>query len=338
MVPEILIIDENSSRLKNLSVFLNHSQFLVSISSNGAEALNIAKEKSPKIILCSDENESMSAAQILSLSKNDQFLRGCIFIVYGINELSKYREYLDLGADDYLTTPLNMPALLQCLKMRWQIYSSRVNQTIEIKTDANSLDDLKQFATKTLVFETNQFIFNAGTPARYLFYLLEGKAKSRLLDEDGNELITSFFKKGDLMGFKPLIEERAYHKDGIALENCKVLLIPKSELLKLIDTKSEIAKSVIYQLSSQYTETEEDLLNVAYSNVKTRVAKKLLSIHSIELKETIEITREDFANLIGTSTETLVRSLTELRKEGLISTKGSKIFLKNIDKLKSAYQ
>ena len=90
-------------------------------------------------------------------------------------------------------------------------------------------------------------------------------------------------------------------------------------------------------LSDNIIEKEEQLVNLAYSSVRKRVANALLTLYKRyskdEVKFNISISREDLANIVGTATESLIRTLSDFKSEKLIDIKGSNITILNLNGL-----
>ena len=94
-------------------------------------------------------------------------------------------------------------------------------------------------------------------------------------------------------------------------------------------------------LSNEIQEKEEQLLKMAYSSVKKRVAEALIKLqkqyqqNSKDASFNISISREDLANIVGTATESLIRTLSDFKHEGLIEIKGSNITIVDINKFEA---
>jgi CRP-like cAMP-binding protein len=98
-------------------------------------------------------------------------------------------------------------------------------------------------------------------------------------------------------------------------------------------------KKFIKMLSDNIIEKENQLVNLAYSSVRKRVANALVTLfdrynQKPDEKFNISISREDLANIVGTATESLIRTLSDFKEEKLIEVKSSNITITNYDKLK----
>lgn len=116
-------------------------------------------------------------------------------------------------------------------------------------------------------------------------------------------------------------------------------MITKDEFLAIIYKNTEISKKVISLLSNDVIETQKKLIQFAYDSVRKRIADALVALfnkynNNNEATLTLNIGREDIANMVGTATETVTRVLTDFRQEKLIDVSGTAIIILNIDKLK----
>jgi CRP/FNR family transcriptional regulator len=86
-------------------------------------------------------------------------------------------------------------------------------------------------------------------------------------------------------------------------------------------------------LSKELGEKAVSITDMAQKSVRERIACSLLQLKEIYGQEPINLSREDFANFVGTATETLIRFLKEFKEEGLIDIQIRKVFILNSAKL-----
>jgi CRP-like cAMP-binding protein len=138
-----------------------------------------------------------------------------------------------------------------------------------------------------------------------------------------------------------LFEGGDYHETAIAMEDTEVAIIPKDEFQALIQKNRDVATNFIKMLSGDVQEKEKRLLQLAYASVRERVADSLITLkekrsESGDGSNKLVIAREDLANMIGTAKESLIRTLSELKKEGLVETDGQEIRIIDEDGLRRA--
>ena len=170
-------------------------------------------------------------------------------------------------------------------------------------------------------------------------FIQKGKVKTYRSHEYGKELITTLYKEGDFFGYTSLLEEKPYSETAEAMEDSEVCLIPKEDFFSLMYNNMHVMKTFVKMLSDNILEKEKQLVNLAYSSVRKRVAEALLLLQTRYEKDkeknfSISISREDLANIVGTATESLIRTLSDFKEEKLVEIKGSNITIIDAEKLK----
>jgi CRP/FNR family cyclic AMP-dependent transcriptional regulator len=125
-----------------------------------------------------------------------------------------------------------------------------------------------------------------------------------------------------------------------ALENAEVCFIPKNDFMQLVTANTSVAKKFISMLAKNTLEREEQLLKLAYNSLRKRIADGLLEVYSKfkvkqEDKPAIQFSREDLAQVVGTATESLIRTLSDFKHEKLIEIKEGKISILEEEKLRN---
>jgi CRP-like cAMP-binding protein len=253
-----------------------------------------------------------------------------------------------MGADDYITKPFDDVELLRAVESRLRRsemlkaeFSKNVEGLNNFFNQVKEIDELKKLSTerRIKIFKKKEIIFNEGNNPNYLFFLSKGKVKTFKAHEYGKELITSLYKEGDFFGYLALLEDKSYSETAEVLEDAEICLIPKEDFFALIYNNMSVMKKFIKILSDNIAEKEDQLVNLAYSSVRKRVAEALLLLQSRykDNKEgnfSISISREDLANIVGTATESLIRTLSDFKEDKMLEIKGSNITIINVDKLK----
>ena len=180
-----------------------------------------------------------------------------------------------------------------------------------------------------------------------LFFIDQGKLKFFRTDQSGNEYITALLGPGDFVGYVALLEESLYTETAEILEDASVICIPKADFLGLIFHQQDVANQFIRLLTGTLVEQQERLLKLAYQSVRKRVAEALLMVqrkfYSLEHGligavadnpyPAMTLSRDNWSHLVGASTETVIRILSDFRAEGLIDINASQITLLDMDKL-----
>jgi CRP-like cAMP-binding protein len=174
--------------------------------------------------------------------------------------------------------------------------------------------------------------------------VVSGKVKSWRMNEDGKELITGLFRPGDFLGYLSLLTEETYTENATALEDSEIAIIPKADFMTLLSQDRDVAYRFIRLLADNVQEREEKLLSLAYSSVRARVAEALLHLreryqeNAKDATFSINISRDDLAGMVGTATESLIRTLSEFKQEGIVEVSGREITILNVAGLERVRQ
>ena len=173
-----------------------------------------------------------------------------------------------------------------------------------------------------------------------MYFIVQGKVKTYKTNEDAREYITGLHKEGDFIGYLSLLENSQYADSATALEDSEICVIPKQEFFALLYSNLDIAAKFIKMLSNDVKENEERLLKLAYNSVRKRVAESLIMLYDNYQKDNngnfvIAVSREDLASITGASKETVIRTLSEFKDEGMVKIEGSKIMIAEEAKLRN---
>ncbi len=205
--------------------------------------------------------------------------------------------------------------------------------------DVKLLDEKKE----TTVFSKGQNIFYSGRTPTGVFCLLSGKIKMSKLGTDGKEQIVRFVLPGRLLGIRAFLSNCTYASTATALEESVICYVPKDLFVSFQAKYSSITTCMLSTLSQLLQRAEEKMTSIAQKNVRERLAENLLELSNIfsfgncgdDSINPITLKREDIANIVGTATETVVRLLHTFKDEELIVIEGRKIFVTDIEGLKS---
>lgn len=205
---------------------------------------------------------------------------------------------------------------------------SRLNSVFN-KVKNNELEqfDLNKSFT---IYKKGQIIFNEGNHANGLYCIHQGKIKVYKLGSEGKEQIVRLAKNGEVLGYRALISNELYSATAEVLEPSMVCFIPKSAIFSVLDNDHELSLRMMKMLCRDLKNAEERLTNIAQKPVRERVAEVLLLLlQTFGIKDdktiNVSLTREDLASIVGTATESVIRLLSEFKKNKLIDLQGKKI-------------
>lgn len=349
MAKTILVIDDNNDLRENTAEILDLAGYKTLTAENGKRGVEVATKEKPDVIVCDIMMPELDGYGVLHLLRKNADTQNIPFIfLTAKTERSDFRKGMEMGADDYVTKPFEDIELLNAIEVRLkksevlqQNYASTPQGLAQFVKDVKDSGLLKQLSGQYALenFHKKQTLYSEGKRPRFLYYLVSGKVKAFKGHEDGKEYITDLFSAGDFIGYTALIEDKNYDDSASILEDAEIMQIPRDEFLGMIYNDINIAAKFIRIVTQNVKEKEERLLSLAYSSLRKRVAKALVDIHEKFNKDgqknLIEFSREDIAQYVGTATESLIRTLSDFKSEGLIEIKGGKISIVALDKLKN---
>ncbi|MCC6372321.1 MAG: response regulator [Bacteroidia bacterium] len=345
----ILLIEDNPDVRENTAEILELANYKVLQAENGKLGVEIAQQVKPDLIICDIMMPVLDGYGVIHLLNKSQDTASIPFIfLTAKSERLDFRKGMEMGADDYISKPFDDIELLKAVESRLKKnemlkaeFSKNVDGLNKFFDEIKRIDDLKKLSYDRRVkpYKKKEIIYNEGHNPVYLYFLSKGKVKTYKSHEYGKELITTLYKEGDFFGYTALLEEGPYAETAEALEDSEVCLIPKEDFSSLMYNNSNVMKIFVKILSGNILEKEEQLVNLAYSSVRKRVAEALVLLqnrysNSPDKNFSISISREDLANIVGTATESLIRTLSDFKAEKLLEIKGSSITILNLEKLK----
>ena len=171
-----------------------------------------------------------------------------------------------------------------------------------------------------------------------VFQLKSGRAKKFKRGFSGEEQIFYIYTKNDVLGYHALLGEERYQDSCEALEDLEVNFVSKSNFLKLLDDIPKLKQAVVKNISHEFGVLINTISVLAQKDQNTRLAIFLLLLENKfkqvdEESSGIDLTREDLSNFIGTSPESLGRSLKQFKDDGSIEIEKRLIYIKNREML-----
>lgn len=183
-------------------------------------------------------------------------------------------------------------------------------------------------------------IFNEGEHVNGVFCVKSGVCKVSKMSENGRDQIIHLVKGGDLLGERSLISDEVSNLKAVAVNDMEVCFIPKDEIMRDLDENHNFTMSILKGMASNLKSADNTIVDMGQKTVKQRLAQTLLYLKDTfgvtdENTLDINLSREDFANIVGTATETVIRLLSEFKKKGFIQLKGKEISILDIPQLKT---
>lgn len=343
MKKSVLLIEDDITLLENTKELLELSGYKVFTATNGKLGVTCAREKLPDIIICDIMMPQLDGFGVYAALRKSSSTREIPFIFLSVKaEPEDIRKGMNLGADDYLTKPFREEDLLSAIASRIAkraILKNKKHKKPELSRKIKTLEELRKFFLdfgEPLDIEKHEELYREDRHASNVYLVEEGLIKCFRLDEYGKELITGLSKKNDFLGFYSFKVPGQYPETAEALENTRLFRVSSEEFIHTLLKSQNLTIEFAQLISDNLLTTKTHLLDMAYSSVLKKTTNTILEFAENiqgDPQQFIRISRSDLASVAGISTESFIRSLSSLKKDGLIDIVGRDIKILNLQKL-----
>jgi len=348
MSKRILLIEDDTVLRENTAELLELAGYEVYMAPNGMKGIEAARKHSPHAIVCDIMMPEIDGYGVLQALSEDADTRKIPFIfLTAKTERKDVRKGMELGADDYLTKPFEEAELIGAIESR--IAKMAILEDLDRLEDTETsnfcdsprnLNELKNFiydeGTEQL-YAAGEAVYKEGDNSNTVYLVLKGVVKAHKLDEQGKELITGIHNADDFFGLTSFSKNIPYSEYATTMEPTKLVGIAKEEMKKVLNANYSLTLEFLQYLSDSLTEVKEQLLQMAYGSVRQKTANTILRFVD-KLPENpsgqLHILRSDLASVAGIATETLIRTLSNFKDEGLIAIENRDIRVLKLDALK----
>ncbi|MFQ5717294.1 MAG: Crp/Fnr family transcriptional regulator [Nitrospinales bacterium] len=194
--------------------------------------------------------------------------------------------------------------------------------------------------TKKKTFHKNEVIFAQGDPGNTLFIMISGAVKVSLIDANGKETILNILYEHDFFGEMALLDGHLRSATATALEPVTALTIHREDFIGFIKKNPLTILSIIIDLCCRLRRTSEQVANLTFLTASGKVARVLLDLALDEGQQkndsivlNLRFGRQELANMVALSRETLTRVLYEFQTRGYLQVEGKKITIYNKEHL-----
>ncbi len=167
-----------------------------------------------------------------------------------------------------------------------------------------------------------------------LFLLKEGRVKISIVGDDDREVVLSYLEPGDFFGEMSVLDGEPRSARATAVARTIALVGTREQFLERLKDNPTIALNLLVLLSRRLRAADEQIESLSFLDVQGRVARHLLEVAEREGKEVdagkvipMEMTRQELANVVSTSRETLTRVLKGFERIKLIKLLRDKILI-----------
>lgn len=344
---KILLVEDNNEIRENTTEILEMANYQVATAVNGKEGFELAIKEQPDLIICDIMMPVLDGYGLLHLINKNKDLKNTPFIfLTAKTERSDFRKGMEMGADDYITKPFTDIELLNAIESRLHKAKAQSEHAAAARNLEDFFEEIKnedalgKLTDSKIInhYKKKQRVYAEGNHPHSLYYLSSGKIRTYKINELGKELTTSLYNAGDFFGYNALLENSVYKETAETLEESEINVIGREDFDILINNNKKVAQKFIKLLAHEVSEKEEQLLRLAYNSLRKRVADAILNLSRKFKKEsatdfTIHISREDLAHIAGTTTESLIRTLSDFKNEKLIEAEAGYVKVLNEKKL-----
>jgi CRP-like cAMP-binding protein len=180
----------------------------------------------------------------------------------------------------------------------------------------------------------DEILFFEDDPGEAIYLILEGMVKITKISTKGREKTLAILESGDLFGEMSLLDGGLRSATAQVLKPAKLLLIHRQGFLQLLHRNPEISSKIIAVLSQRLRETNQQLKNAHFKTVTERVKDYLKKLAKEKGESTKDgtlikqyLTHHELANLVGTSRESMTRTLHKLEEQGWLKIKDKDLII-----------
>lgn len=204
---------------------------------------------------------------------------------------------------------------------------------LPLGVEKNDIERLENLVETSNTLQVNDLVFRQDEPFKNVYAIKSGTMKSSRVDEDGNEYVLGFHLPGELIGLDGIYPER-YLSTTVALDTVVLCKMDYDQLTELCSSIPALQNQLLRLLSRDIYES--NLANAEHSD-QTAIQKICSFLNDLSVRHelrgyspidlTLAMSRQDIANHLGLSPETVSRLLKRLKEDGLIAIENRKIHL-----------
>lgn len=204
--------------------------------------------------------------------------------------------------------------------------------------------EMEVFAAKCTLchLKRGEHAFSAGYPATHVYIILSGSAKLVRSHPDGKERIVHLLMRGEMFGAAVVMQGGFYPVNAIALEQSTTMKIEAKTFQDFFLRHPTVGQILIAQLGERIQQAHNDRV-MSFDSIEKRIAVFLLELlervqnaFGKTSRITIPLTRQDIADRVGSTVETVIRTLSIWSKQKLIDTQDKYIEIPNPSTLRKA--
>ncbi len=223
---------------------------------------------------------------------------------------------------------------------------------IEILRNFSIFEDLPEETIQALAgiftkrsYRKSEIIFTEGEPAEKFYLLYSGKVKITKASTEGREVIIEIILPGEPFGAMAVLQGGAFPATSETMEPSETIETRRESLIKVCQSYPGLVLKLASKIAERVRESHEMLKGIAFEKVEARIARVLLRLAEKTGKRTeqglmidMRLTKQDLAEMTGTTVETAIRTMSKFKKEGLIIEDHRRIIIPDPEALEELYR
>ena len=192
-----------------------------------------------------------------------------------------------------------------------------------------------QWAAKPHQVEKGGFFFYQGDPALQVLLLTAGRVRLAQVTPDGQQVVLNLISAGAIFGIISVIQATDYPVSAQAMEDSTALVWPRQIMMQLVEKFPPLALNAMRLMADHIQETQNRLRELSTERVERRLARTLLRLAAqtgVKTPEGVQIglplTRQDLAEMIGTTLYTVSRILSQWEGQGLVRSGRERVIIR----------
>jgi CRP/FNR family transcriptional regulator len=151
----------------------------------------------------------------------------------------------------------------------------------------------------------------------------------------GKDIILEIISPGDVFGGVAVLDRRPFPASALAMESVEVIRISRKNLFKVMEEHPLLRLTIVKSFSDRLRNAHETLKNIATERVEKRIASLLIKLAEKAGSEDngfrkidFPLTRQEIAEMVGTTVETCIRSMSKFQKQGFVKSSGGRILIR----------
>lgn len=183
-------------------------------------------------------------------------------------------------------------------------------------------------------FQKGDLLLEEGRNPRGVYCIQSGRVKMVHAGASGREHIVRFLTDGDLIGYRALLAGEPLTVSAVAMDKTAACFVPADVLLGFFQSNGPFSMEMLKQTCHELAEASRIMSSLAQKSVRERTAEFFLMLQARFGKDeqgcvAIDLKRSEWAELVGTATESLIRLLAELEDDGYIARVGKRFQIKD---------